>query len=110
MARDGFDRMAVAIAGRKIHPAINVGRVGAQGVLDVTQGLHELLPVHRAQETETRDTVADGNLIGRLVLAFQMDQLFDRQPLFDQPLVEPAAREIQHRTLPRQPLTKFRHE
>ena len=105
-----LDRMAIAIAGRKIHLAVNVGRVGAQGRLDQAQGLHELLPVHGAQETQTGNAVADGNLVGRLVLTLQMDQLFDGQPLFHEPLFEPAAREMQHRTVPRQTLAKFRHE
>ena len=54
--------------------------------------------------------MADGNLVGRLVLTLQLDQLFDGQPLFHEPLFEPAAREMQHRTLSRQTLTKFRHE
>ena len=39
-----------------------------------------------------------------------MDKLFDGQPLFNESLFEPAAREMQHRTLPRQTLAKFRHE
>ena len=36
--------------------------------LDQTQRLHELLPVHGAQETKTGNTVADGNLVGSLSL------------------------------------------
>ena len=105
-----LDRMAIAIAGRKIHLAVNAGRVGAQRLLDQTQGLHELLPIHGAQETKTGNTVADGNLVGGLILALQMDQLFDGQPLFHEPLFEPAARQMQHRTLARQTLAEFRHE
>ena len=97
---DGFNRMAIAIAGREIHLAVNVGRVGAQGRFDQTQVLDELLPVHGAQETKTGNTVADGHLVGRLVLALQVNQPFDGQPLFNEPLFEPATREMQHRVLP----------
>src|SRR6476660_6634561 len=102
--------MAITIAGRKIHLAVNVSRARTQSFLDQTQGLHELLPVHGAQETKTGNTVADGNLVGSLILALQMDKLFDGQPLFNEPLFEPTAREMQHRALSRQTLTKFRHE
>ena len=105
-----LDRMAIAIAGCKIHLAVNPGRVGAQCLLDQTQGLHELLPVHGAQETKTGNTVADGNLVGGLILALQLDELFDGQPLFNQPLFEPTARQMQDRTLERQTLAEFRHE
>ena len=110
LAGDGFDRMAIAIAGRKIHRAVNVSGVGAQDLLDDAQALHKFLPVHRAQETQAGDAVADRNLIRSLILAFHLDQLLDGQPLFHQPLLQPAAREMQHRALSRQALAELRHK
>ena len=76
-----LDRMPIAIARGKIHHAINVGRIGQQSRLDQTQAFHELFPVHGAQETKTGNAVADGNLVGRLILTFQLNELFDGQTL-----------------------------
>ena len=105
-----LDRMTIAIAGRKIHRAINISRVGAQSLLHKTQALHEVLPVHCTQETKAGNAVADRNLVGRLALTLQVDQLLDGQPLFNEPLFEPVTGEMQHRTLSRQALAEFRHE
>src|SRR6187200_2059362 len=80
-----FDRMPIAIAGREIHLAINVSGIGAQNLVNQTQSLDELFPVHRAQETKTGNTVADGNLVGSLILTLEVNKLFDRQPVFDEP-------------------------
>ena len=110
VAGQKLDGMPAAITRGKIHQAVNISRIGKQSRLDQTQAFHELFPVHRAQETQTGDAVADGNLVGGLILTVQLDELFDGQTLLAQPLFEPAAREMQHRTLPRQPLTEFRHK
>jgi len=95
-----LDGMPVTIARGKIHQAVNIGRIGQQRRLHQAQAFHELFPVHGAQKTQAGDTVADGNLVGGLVLTVQLDELFDGQTLLAQPLLEPAAREMQHRTLP----------
>ena len=105
-----LDRVPVAIPGGKIHQAVNAGRVGAQGQIDQAEGLDELLPIHRAQEAKAGNAVAYGNLVGGLILALEEDQLFDRQALFDQPLFEPAACEMQSGAMPRQPLDKLGHK
>ena len=102
--------MPVAIAGCKIHRVVNPGGIAAQNQLDLAQVFHKLLPIHGAQETQAGDAVADGNLVGCLILAFQMDELLDGQGLLAQPLFEPPAREVKHRTLARQTLAKFRHK
>src|SRR6185369_15788768 len=102
--------MAIAIARRKIHLAVNTSGVAAQSLFDRTQALHELLPVHGAQETKARNTMADGNLVGSLVLTLDVNELLDRQPLFNQPLFEPTSSEMQYRALSRQTLAKFRHK
>ena len=54
--------------------------------------------------------MSDRDLVRRLILALQLDQLLDRQALLRQPLLQPAAREGQHRILLGQALTEFRHE
>ena len=96
-----FDRMAVAVAGRKIHLAVNAGGVGAQRFLDPAQGFHKLLPIHGAQRTKAGNAMADRHLISGLILTVLMDKLFDGQALFNQVLFEPCARQMQHRTLTR---------
>ena len=52
--------------------------------------------------------MSDRDLIGRLMLTLLMDEPFDRQSLFNQPLFQPAAREMQDRTLSGQSLTELR--
>ncbi len=105
-----LDRMAIAVAGRKIHAPVNAAGIRAQGPFDETQGLHKILPIVGAQEAKTGYAVADGDLVRRLILAVQMDKLLDGQPLLNEPLFKPAACEVQGRALARQPLAEFRHE
>ncbi len=69
--------MAIAIPGREIHLPVNACRIRAQSLLDQTQGFHERLPVHCAQETKAGNAVADGNPVGCLILAFLLDQMLD---------------------------------
>ena len=45
---EGFNRMAIEIAGREIHVGVNVGRIGPQRLFDHAQGLEEFLPIDRA--------------------------------------------------------------
>ena len=77
--RNLLHHVAVAVTGGKIHLAIDVPRVLAQGLLDNAHRLDELAPVHRAQETEAADAVAHRNLIGGLLLVLRPHQLLDRQ-------------------------------
>ena len=106
MAGDGLDRMAITIAGDKIHLPVNPGRIEAQRLLDLAHVLHKLLPVHGAQETQAGDAVADGNLVGGLVLALEVDQLLDGKSLLHEPLLEPAPRQVHRRALARQALQR----
>ena len=87
--------MAVAIAGNEIHPAIDATRILAQRLLDDAHGLDELAPVRRAQDPQAADAVADGNLIGGLLLVLRLDQLLDRQARFGQSLLDPGQRQGQ---------------
>jgi hypothetical protein len=72
--------MAIAIAGGKIHPAIDAARILAQRLFDDAHGLDELAPVQRAEQPQTADAVADRDLIGSLLLVLPLDQVLDRQP------------------------------
>ena len=47
--RERLDHMAIAVARRKIHITVNVGRIASQGLLDLTQSLDKLLPIDCAQ-------------------------------------------------------------
>ncbi len=45
--RQFLDRMSVAIAAAKVHPAVDAGRIAMQDVLDETDALEEFAPVER---------------------------------------------------------------
>ena len=61
-----------------------------RSTLDDADGLDELAPVDRAQEAQAADAVADRNLVRRLLLVLELDQLFDRQMRFREPLFDPG--------------------
>ena len=58
---------------------------------------HKLAPIHRVEKTQAGDAVADGNLIGGLVLAFALHHLFDGQAFFAQPFFDPAQDQFDRR-------------
>src|SRR3989344_3612701 len=87
-----FHDMSVAVTGWEIHLAVNSARVLTQGPLDVTHRLHERTPVHRVQETEATDAVADGDLISGLYLVLRLHQLLDRQAGLGESLLNPGER------------------
>ncbi len=76
---DRLDDVAVAVAGREVHPAVEPARILAQRLLDDAHRLDELAPVHRAQEAQAADAVADRDLVAGLLLVFRLDQLLDRE-------------------------------
>ena len=98
-----FCRMPITIARRKIHPAINPGRVFAQGLLDDTHRLDKIAPVHRAQHAQATDAVTDRNLIRSLLLILGLHQLVDGQSRFGQALLDPGERQGQGRATAFQP-------
>ena len=105
-----LDDVAIAITRGKIHPAVNAADVLTQDLLDRAHGLDKLAPVHRAEQAETRDAVADGNLVGGLALVLRLDQLLDRRAGFRKALLNPGERQGQGGALPLQPARQFRHE
>src|SRR5580765_8131585 len=107
---EGFNDVAITVARRKIHLAVNLGWLAAQCLFDKTERFDEFLPIDRAQQAQARDAVADRNLIGGLALIFLMDQLLHRETLLERALLEPAARQMQSGIQARKALAKFRHE
>jgi hypothetical protein len=56
------------VAGGEIHPAIHAAGVAPQGLLDEAQVLDEIPPVQGAEHPQAADAVADGYLVGGLLL------------------------------------------
>ena len=108
--RDLLHHVPVAIPGGKIHPAVHPARIVAQGVLDPAHRFHELAPVHRPQEAETADAVADGHLVGGLLLVLRLNRLLDGQARLGEPLLDPRQRQGQGGTLALQSARQLRHE
>ncbi len=81
--------MPVTVAGPEIHPGIDPGRVAAQHGFGHTKGFNKLPPVDGVQGSETGDGVADGYLVGGLVLALRLLNQLDRLPLLRQFLFNP---------------------
>ena len=104
MAGDAFHGVPVKIARGKIHFGINSCRIGAQHLLDHALVFDKLLPVHRIQETEAADAVADGHLRGCLMLAFALHQLCNRQALRRQPFLDPVRHQFHRRRFRLHPL------
>ena len=77
--RDLLDDVPVPVAGREIHPAVEPARILPQLVLDDAHRFDELAPVHRPQEAQAADRVADRNLVAGLLLRFRLHQLLDRR-------------------------------
>ena len=110
LPRHGFHAVAISVARNKIHVGIHVGGIGAQRLLDDAHRLDEFPPVHRAQEAQTADAIADGNLIGRLGLVVRPLQLLAGQALFGEPVLDPALDGRHRRALPLQPAAEFLDE
>ena len=76
-----FDRVAIAVAGRKVHLRVGAGRILAQHLLDDADAIEEDRPVDRRQQPHAGDDVSGGELIGRLSLVLDSHQLVDRVSL-----------------------------
>ncbi|KAF5056936.1 hypothetical protein DSECCO2_362080 [anaerobic digester metagenome] len=58
-----FNKVAIAVAGGKIHPAVDGNRVLPKNALDRAQGLDKIVPVRGVQGAQAADAVADGDLV-----------------------------------------------
>ncbi|MGO9371952.1 MAG: hypothetical protein ACLQBD_07600 [Syntrophobacteraceae bacterium] len=105
-----FHDVAVAIAGSKIHLAVDVAGVLTQGLLDNAHRLDELAPVHRAQEPEAADAVAHRDLVRSLLLVLRAHQLLDGQAGLGQLLFNPGEGQCQSGALPLQAAREFRNK
>ena len=70
--RDLLHDMAIAITRGKIHHAVNGSGILPQFFLGDAQRLDEFAPVLCPQEPEAADAVADGDLIGGLLLVSRL--------------------------------------
>ena len=105
-----FDDMAVAIAGCKIHPAVDSARIRTQSLFDDAHRFDEFAPVHRSQKTQAGNAVADRDLSGCLLLNFRLHHLLDCQVRLCEQLLDPRQRQCQCGTLSLQAARKFRYE
>ena len=110
LARDLLGGVAIAVARRKVHPAINTAGVLEQGLLDDTLRLDKFLPIHRTEDTQAADAVADRHLVGGLQLVLGLNQLRDAQTGFRQVLLDPGQRQRQRRPPPLQATDEFGDE
>ncbi len=108
--RQQLDAVPVAVAGLEIHLRVGAMRIAAQMRLDHAQLFDEIAPVHRRQQTQAGDAVADRDLIGGLLLAFRMHHLVDALAAVGQPLLDPGHRHRQHPAAPVQRAHQFGHE
>ena len=110
LARDLLGDVAIAIAGGEIHLPIGAIGIGAQRLLDDAHGFDKLAPIHHCQETQAADAVADGHLVGGLLLVLGLHHLFDRQIAVGQPLLQPVQRHRERRTAALQSPHQFGYE
>ena len=61
-----FHRMPIVIARGEVHASVDARRVLAQHLLHATHALDELAPIGCREHAQAVDTVADGDLFGRL--------------------------------------------
>ena len=101
-------RVAIAIAGRKIHRGEVAVR--AQHRIDLTDALEELGPVDGGHEAHARDHVAHGHVHRALRLMLGANDLVGRRSLRQQPAVQPQQRRRHLGILIAQALNQFDRE
>ena len=90
---------------------INTGQgLLAERLFDSAHGFDEFAPIHSGQEMEAVNAVADGKLIGCLLLILRLDQLLDGQTGLGELLLDPRQRQGKGRTLSLQAPRQFRNE
>ena len=89
-ARELFDRVAIAVAGREVHRAVARGR--PEDAVDEADALEELRPVERRHQGHAQDHVAHRHVGGGLPLVLDPNDLVGRRPLGGQTLIQPQER------------------
>ena len=102
--------MSVAVARGEIHRGVCAVRVLRQSLLNSALRLYKTTPVHGGQKSQATNGVANGYLIGSLLLVARLHQLLDRAARFREMLFHPVERQGQRRTVPLQATRKFRDE
>ncbi len=104
-ARELFDRVAIAVAGREVHRAVPRGR--AEDAVDEADALEELRPVQRRHQGHAQDHVAHRHVGGGLKLVLDANDLVGRRPLGGQTLIQPEKRRRDGGILIAQPLDEL---
>ncbi len=94
-----FEHMAVMVAGGEIHASVDPRGVLFQYLFDPAHQLDELAPVAGREQAQAGDAVADGDLVGGLLLGVELHQALDVQPGFPQQLLDPGQGQHQGRVL-----------
>src|SRR4030042_5606275 len=102
-----FYYMSIVVTGSKIHSAVDSVRIITQGLLNDAHLFDKLLPVHRSQEAEAVDYIANGELVGGQLLVSQLYQQLDCKARFRELLLNPRQRQCQTVTLSLPKARKF---
>ncbi len=109
-AREALHHVPVPVARGEIHRRIDRIGILAQLLLHRAHAFDELAPVHRAEEPQAADAVADRHLVGRLALRFRMDELLDGRAGFGEALFDPRERQRKRGALTLQAARELGHE
>ncbi|MDT4803918.1 hypothetical protein FQZ97_366840 [compost metagenome] len=110
VARQALDHMAVVVAGGEIHAGVDRRRVFLQHLLDAAHALDEGPPVGGREQAQAADAVADGHLVGGLLLGVHLHQALDAQPRLGEHLLDPGQRQDQRGALALQAARQFGDE
>src|SRR4051794_18589724 len=99
--------MPVAVSGLIVHLRVGAGRILPQLSLDEAGLYKEFRPVKRTDKPHARDTVADGNLVDRLLMALAAGHLLSRVTDLAQPLVDPGEGRSHYQVLVAQALEQL---
>ena len=68
--------MPVTVARGKIHPAVYIVSIFRQYLFHDTHAFHKITPISCFYKPDAFDAIANGNLVGRLFLVFNINELF----------------------------------
>lgn len=109
-AGDLFYDMAIGVAGAEIHLRIDAHGVVAQPLFDHAHIFDKGAPIHRGEKAQAANAVADGDLVGRLLLSLGGDQFLDALARCGCPLFQPGDGHGPRATAPLQRAGQFGDE